>query len=224
MLNLTPNSTNNLIIYADTVSAGLSVGNYYLLVFTNTSSQQTTAVFATAVRKNTRFVELEINLVGVNGQNLPLNGDIYLYPEGNFTYQAFNLDQPTTDPGNPNPPYIWDDVEAFWAFVAVNWDLLGLVDYKKIDEGQAFLYSEIPCEHEVRFVPYEGGNNYLDAIVYVTGVPLYQFPCVIQSGTTFTVEQNTNTYCSTITIENNATLIINQGITLNQTLSPYEQC
>lgn len=224
MLNLTPNSTNNLIIYADTVSPELFVGNDFLLVFTSTSSQQTTAVFATVIRRNTRFVELEINLVGVNGQNLPLNGDIYLYPDGNFTYQVFNLDQPTTDPGNPNPPYIWDDVEAFWAFVALNWDLLGLVDYNKIDEGQAFLYSEIPCEREVRFVPYEGGNNYLDAIVYVTGVPLYQFPCVIQSGTTFTVEQNTNTYCSTITIENNATLIINQGITLNQTLSPYEQC
>ena len=77
MLNLKPNNTNNLIIYADTVSAGSNLGNFFTLVFTNTYSKQTFSVAANVVRRNTRFVELEINLVGVNGLNDPINGDIY---------------------------------------------------------------------------------------------------------------------------------------------------
>jgi hypothetical protein len=224
MLNLTPNSPNNLIIYADTVSPGMSVGNFYLIVFTNTYSKQTFAVVPRVLRRNTRFVELEVTTVGVNGQNLPLDGDIYLFPEGNFTYMVFNTNAPTTDPSVPIPCMVWDTDADFWEFARTVWDVCGLVKAEEIDRGQAFLYSEIPCEREVRFVPYEGGNNILDAIVYVTGVSLYQFPCTIQANTTFTVENNTNTYCPVITVENNATLIINQGITLNQSLSPYEQC
>ena len=93
MLNLTPNSDNNLIIYADTVTS--SVGNYFLILFTNSYSRETFAVVPRTVRRNTRFVELEVTLVGVNGQNLPLDGDIYLYPEGNWEYIVFNTNAPT---------------------------------------------------------------------------------------------------------------------------------
>ena len=60
MLNLTPDTTNNLIIYADTVSAEYTVGDYFLMVLTNTYSKQTFAVVPTIIRRNTRFVELEI--------------------------------------------------------------------------------------------------------------------------------------------------------------------
>ena len=222
MLNLTPNSDNNLIVYADTVSE--SVGNYFLMVFTNAYSRETFAVVPRIVRRNTRFVELEITLVGVNGQNRPLDGDIYLYPEGNWDYIVFNTNAPTTDPSTPLPCMVWDTDEDFWEFSRTVWNVCGLVEAIEIDRGQAFLYSEVPCEREVQFVPYVSDNEFLRNVVYVTGVQLYQFPCTIQAYTTFTVEENTTTYCPIITIENNAILVINQGITLEQKFSPYEQC
>ena len=222
MLNLTPNSDNNLIVYADTVSE--SVGNYFLMVLTNSYSRETFAVVPRIVRRNTRFVELEITLVGVDGQNRPLDGDIYLYPEGNWEYIVFNTDAPTTDPSVPIPCMVWDTDEDFWNFSRTVWDVCGLVQAVEIDRGQAFLYSEVPCEREVQFVPYVSDNEFLRNVVYVTGVQLYQFPCTVQAYTTFTVEENTTTYCPIITIENNAILVINQGITLEQKFSPYEQC
>ena len=222
MLNLTPNSDNNLIVYADTVSE--SVGNYFLMVLTNSYSRETFAVVPRIVRRNTRFVELEITLVGVDGQNRPLDGDIYLYPEGNWEYIVFNTDAPTTDPSVPIPCMVWDTDEDFWNFSRTVWDVCGLVEAVEIDRGQAFLYSEVPCEREVQFVPYVSDNEFLRNVVYVTGVQLYQFPCTVQAYTTFTVEENTTTYCPIITIENNAILVINQGITLEQKFSPYEQC
>jgi hypothetical protein len=222
MLNLTPNSDNNLIVYADTVSE--SVGNFFLMVLTNSYSRETFAVVPRIVRRNSRFVELEITLVGVDGQNLPLNGDIYLYPEGNWEYIVFNTNAPTTDPSTPLPCMVWDTDEDFWNFSNTVWNVCGLVEAIEIDRGQAFLYSEVPCEREVQFVPYVSDNEFLRNVVYVTGVQLYQFPCTIQAYTTFTVEENTTTYCPIITIENNAILVIDQGITLEQKFSPYEQC
>lgn len=60
MLNLTPLSTNNLIIYADTVSSQVNTGNFFTIVFTNLTSKQTFAVVPSIIRRNTRFVELEI--------------------------------------------------------------------------------------------------------------------------------------------------------------------
>jgi hypothetical protein len=222
MLNLTPNSENNLVIYADTLSQ--SVGNFFLVVFTNSYSRETFAVVPNVVRRNSRFVELSVDLVGVNGQNLPLDGQVYLYPEGNFEYMVFNTNAPTTDPSTPIPCMVWDTDDDFWEFSRTVWDVCGLVTAVEIDRGQAFLYAEVPCEREVQFVPYVSDNEFLRNVVYVTGVQLYQFPCTIQANTTFTVENDTTTYCPIITIENNAILVINQGITLKQQFSPYEQC
>ncbi len=89
MLNLTPNSVNNLIIYADTVTD--SAGDYFLMEITNSYSRESFLVVPTIVRRNTRFVELEINLVGVDGQDLPLQADIYLFPDGDFGVEYLGL-------------------------------------------------------------------------------------------------------------------------------------
>lgn len=222
MLNLTPNSNNNLIIYADTLSG--SVGNFFLLVFTNTYSKQTFAVVPTILRRNSRFTELQITLVGVEGQNRPLEGNIYLFPEGNFTYTVFNTSEPTTDPSSDAPCLVWDTAEAFWQFADTVWNICGLLDAVLVDKGQAYLLEPVPCKKEIEFIPYISDNENLLSVIYVTGVPLFQFPCTILAGTTFVVEQTTTTFCPTILLETNATLIINQGITLKQQFSPYEQC
>jgi hypothetical protein len=223
MLNLKPNSINNLIIYADTVSAGSNLGNFFTLVFTNTYSKQTFSVAANVVRRNTRFVELEINLVGVNGLNDPINGDIYLYPEGNYDYIAFNTNAPTITFESPLSCTVWSTDEDFWNFAQTVWNVCQ-IEFVQIDRGQAFLYSEVPCEREVEFVPYVGGNEILDAIVYVTNTPLYQFPCIIPSGTNYTVAQNTITYCQTITLETGASLSVPTPITLTQKYAPWGYC
>ena len=223
MLNLTPNSTNNLIIYADTVSAGQSVGNFFTIVFTNSYSKQTFSVAATVVRRNIRFVELEINLVGVNGLNNPIAGDIYLYPEGNYEYMVFNTNAPTITFQSPLSCAAWATDEDFWNFTLTVWNVCE-IEFTQIDRGQAFLYSDVPCEREIEFVPYTGGNELLEAIVYVTNTPLYQFPCTIPTGTDYVVEQNTTTYCLTITIEDGASLTVEGDNTLTQTAAPWGYC
>ena len=223
MLNLTPNTTNNLIIYADTVSAGSNLGDYFTIVFTNSYSKQTFSVAANIVRRNTRFVELEINLVGVDGLNDPMNGDIYLYPEGNYEYMVFNTNAPTITFESPLSCAVWSNDDDFWNFAQTVWNVCQ-IEFEQIDRGQAFLYAVDPCEHEVEFVPYTAGNELLEAIVYVTNTPLFQFPCLIPSGTTFTLEQNTVTYCQTITLENGAVLDIPSPLTLTQITAPWGYC
>lgn len=223
MLNLTPLSVNNLIVYADTVSAGTSVGNFFTIVFTNTYSKQTFSVAANVVRRNTRFVELEIELVGVNGLDNAINGQIYLYPEGNYEYMVFNTNAPTITLQSPLACAIWNTENDFWNFAQTVWNVCQ-IQYNQIDRGQAFLYSNDPCEREIEFVPYVGGNNLLEAIVYVTNTPLFQFPCTIPEDTNYVVSQDTTTYCLTINIEDGASLTVESGNTLKQTAAPYGYC
>ena len=223
MLNLTPNSTNNLIVYADTVSAGYSAGNDFTISFTNLYSKQVWNVLPSVVRRNSRFIEFEIDLIGVTGFNDPVDGSIYLYPEGNFDYEVFNTSAPTIGVTGALQTYTWSNPGDFEYYVDTTWTSQGIT-YKSIDLGQAYLYSEIPCEREIEFVPYDGGNNWLDNIVYVTGVPLYQFPCTIPTPEQYVLEQTLTTYCPVITIEGGASLTIPEDLILTQITGPYAQC
>lgn len=228
MINLIPREVNNFVIYADTTSTGTDLGDYFLAIFTNTYSKQTFAVAPTIVRRNSRFVELEIELVGVNQQDNPYEGKIYLYPEGNWTYTVFNTNAPTlsSSPGVLDCK-VWSTDEDFWNFSRTVWEECQIVS-SIIDQGQAFLYSdEDACERELEAVPYTGGNNILDAIVYVTGVPLYQFPCTIGTiaeDRDYEVTVDTTTYCRTITIEDGASLTVAGDAELLQTGAPYGYC
>lgn len=223
MLNLTPNSTNNLIVYADTVSAGYSAGNDFTISFTNLYSKQVWNVLPSVLRRNSRFIEFEIDLIGVTGFNDPVDGSIYLYPEGNFDYEVFNTSAPTIGVTGALQTYTWSNPGDFEYYVDTTWTSQGIT-YKSIDLGQAYLYSEIPCEREIEFVPYDGGNNWLDNIVYVTGVPLYQFPCTIPTPEQYVLEQTLTTYCPVITIEGGASLTIPEDLILTQITGPYAQC
>ena len=158
-----------------------------------------------------------------DGLNDPINGDIYLYPEGNYEYIAFNTNAPTITFESPLSCVVWSTDEDFWNFAQTVWNVCQ-IEFEQIDRGQAFLYAEDPCEHEVQFVPYTEGNEILDAIVYVTNTPLYQFPCTIPSGTIYTLLQNTVTYCQTIIVETGATLNIPTPLTLTQKYAPWGYC
>ena len=221
MINLQPRQTNRFIIYADTASPGKSLGQYFFMTFTNTFTKQVFGVVPRVIKRNTRFIELEIEAVGVNQQEQPLDGKIYLFPEGNFSYQVFNTSVPTLDP--QNPCLRWNTAEDFWNFATTIWNVCNVIRFAQVDAGQAFLYSDIPCQREVEFISYES-NDDLRNIVFVSGIPLHNFPCTVLAGTTFTVEVDTITYCTTVKVENGATLIIKSNKTLNIKKSPYEQC
>lgn len=228
MLNLTPLSTNNLIIYADTVSPQVNIGNFFTIVFTNLSSKETFAVVPNIVRRNTRFVELEVELVGVNSLNNALNGQIYLYPEGNFEYTVFQTNAPTITLQSPLNCVVWSTAEAFWNFSQTVWNVCQ-IQSQTIDIGQAFLYAENPCEHEVEFISYND-NDLMESVVYVAGIPLFQFPCTITSlnnqgqPNNYVLEQTTTTYCTTITIEDGASLTVPDDYVLTQTFAPFGYC
>ena len=196
MFNLTLGATNNVVVYADTVTS--SVGNFFTIVFTNAYSRESFEVVPTIVRRNYRFVELEFDSVGVQDYSDPLNGSVYLYPQENFDYIVYNTATQTLDP------------------------LAGT--YEEVDRGQAFLYTDVECDREIKFVPYISDNEGLFNVVYVTSIPMANFPCVVQNGEYFTVETNTITYCNPVLIENGGTVKINDNIFLKQIPSPYEPC
>jgi hypothetical protein len=196
MFNLTLGATNNVVVYADTVSS--SVGNFFTIVFTNAYSRETFEVVPSIVRRNYRFVELEFDTVGVTGYSDPINGLVYLYPIENFDYIVYNTATATLTP------------------------LAGT--HEEIDRGQAFLYTEDECDREIKFVPYISDNEGLFNVVYVTSIPMANFPCTVFNGEYFTVETNTITYCNPVLIENGGTVQINDNIFLKQQPSPYEPC
>jgi hypothetical protein len=228
MLNLTPLSVNNLIVYADTVSPQVNIGNFFTIVFTNLSSKQTFAVVPNVVRRNTRFIELEVELVGVNSLDNALNGKVYLYPEGNYEYTVFQTNAPTITFESPLNCTVWSTAAQFWNFSTTVWNVCQ-IEFQSIDIGQAYLYATDPCEHEVEFVAYND-NDLMEAIVYVTGIPLFQFPCTITplnnegQPNNYVLEQTTTTYCTTITIEDGASLTVPDDYVLTQTFAPFGYC
>jgi hypothetical protein len=223
MLNLTPQSTNNLIVYTDTVTAGGATGAYFTMLFTNAYSKQTFAVVPNVVRRNARFIEFEIDLVNYDQADDRANGQIYLYPEGNFDYMVFNTTVPTLDVGSQFTCSTWANDEEFWNYWIDFFSACAGTAFE-VDRGQAFLYADLACDREIEFVPFISSNEFLQSIVYVTAIPQVQFPCTIASGTTWTVEENTVTYCNPITVANDGTLIINNNVFLKQILSSYVQC
>ncbi len=223
MINLTPKSTNNFIVYSDTISPGGATGAYFTCLFTNSYSKQTFAVVPKVIKRNYRFIEFEIDLLNYNQKDNRANGEIYLFPEGNFDYMIFNTSVPTLNVGSQFTCDTWEDDEEFWNY----WldffaECQGTAT--EIDRGQAVLYADLACDREIEFVPYISDNEFLRSIVYVTNIPLVQFPCTISAGTTWTVQENTVTYCNPVTIEMNSDLLINDGIFLKQVISSTQQC
>jgi len=239
MLNLTPLQSNELIVYADTVNS--SVGDYFTIVFTNGFSKKTFSVIPNVIRRNIRFVELSVDLVGVNELDDRENGKIYLYPEGNWTYMVFQTNQPTLDVNQPQLLNQWNTEEDFWNFADFYWNAF---NFAQIDRGQAFLYAEIPCERELEYfalggdepewinlpedpiewIAYSNGNDKREAIVYVQGVPAIQFPCTIPFDLDYFVNVDTVTYCPVITIEDGGSLTIETPVYLQQKFAPYGYC
>lgn len=122
MINLKPQTTNNFIIYYDTINSIDIIGNYFLMRLTNGFSKQDYYVVPNIIRRNTKFIELQINLVPSAGADDPINGDILIEWDGNFDYKIWNTIQPTLNPAggaiidegqaflepDPTPEITWD--------------------------------------------------------------------------------------------------------------------
>jgi len=139
MINLKQNETNSFIIYADTISNDINTyGDYFLVGFINGFTKYWTYVVPNVLRRNKRFVELEIELVNDPSGEDPLNGKVYLNPIGNYDYKVWNMDNPDLDPATGN----------------------------QIDQGQMVLTSLL-CS-EVELDSYISDNETLQAIVYAS--------------------------------------------------------
>lgn len=137
MINLTAGETNQIIIYADTVSnADVSYGDYFLFGFQDTYSKEWFYVIPDYTTRNTRYINFQIMVADtcIIDPDLP---EIFLKLPGNWTYKIWNMVSPSLDPADGN----------------------------LIDQGQAYLNPYDPPE--VGFVEYQSDNNNLESEVYM---------------------------------------------------------
>lgn len=141
MLNLQANQINTVIIYADTISNDqVTFGDYFLLGFQSTYSKNWAYVVPTVVTRNSRYVKFSFEVSEVDIED-PLNGKVWLFAPGNWTYKVWNTVTPTLDPS------VGD----------------------MIDQGQMYLDTYTPPE--IVFTSYTDTNNDLANVIYYTDNP-----------------------------------------------------
>lgn len=137
MINLTAGETNQIIIYADTISnAEITYGNYFLFGFQDTYSKEWFYVIPDYTTRNTRYINFQI-LVSDACIDEPEQAAIFLQLPGNWNYKLWNMASPSLDPA----------------------------DGDLIDQGQAYLNPYDPPE--VSFLEYDSDNNNLESEVYM---------------------------------------------------------
>ena len=173
MLNLNiPLTSNtqaisNLVFYTDTVTD--SIGDFFTLVLTNSTTQKTQIVnfdpsYANIISRNTRFIELRLSIFGPDSVPSPEAGTINLAaPAGNWTYTLWQSSAMLLclDPACSyefNSPEEWLTYRQTWSG--------GIASTQK-DEGQAFVIENNPDYREIVFTPYTQGNEDFESIVYV---------------------------------------------------------
>lgn len=137
MIKLEQNSSNEFIIYADTITNDVQTfGDYFLIGFNNGFTKEWVYVVPEVVTRNSRYLKLRIQLAVNYPSEAPFNSVVFLTPSGNWDYKIWNTTFPTLDP-------------------AVG-DL--------IDKGQMVLENEVPAE--LVYTPYISDNETAIAYVY----------------------------------------------------------
>jgi hypothetical protein len=162
MINLTAGETNQIIIYADTISnAEISYGDYFLFGFQDTYSKEYFYVIPDYTTRNTRFINFQVMVADtcIIDPNLP---EIFLQLPGNWNYKLWNMVSPSLDPADGD---LIDQGQAF--LNPYEPPEVGFVEYVSDNEN---LESEVYMyEQAIEFVSYESDNENLESEVYMYG-------------------------------------------------------
>jgi hypothetical protein len=141
MINLNVGAVNEFAIYADTIDNSVQqFGEYFLIGFKSTYTNHWTYVIPTTIKRNSRFVQFNLDVVEQGTADDPFDGILSIFPPGNYSYKCWNLDTATLDPSE------------------------GIL----IDEGQMIMGSYSPPE--VIFTSYISDNETFQNIIYYSGV------------------------------------------------------
>lgn len=137
MIQLKQDSSNEFVIYANTISNSVEqFGDYFLIGFQNGFTKEWTYVVPYVLSRNSRYLKFQVSVVPSLPEEDPLNYSVYLSPSMNWDYKIWNLDYPTLLPDSGN----------------------------LIDKGQMILENqEIP---EVQFTAYVSPDDNLTSTVY----------------------------------------------------------
>ena len=162
MINLTAGETNQIIIYADTISnAEISYGDYFLFGFQDTYSKEWFYVIPDYTTRNTRYINFQIDVSDACIDD-PEQATIFLQLPGNWNYKLWNMVAPSLDPADGD---LIDQGQAF--LNPYDPPEVGFVEYVSDNEN---LESEVYMyEQAIEFVSYESDNENLESEVYMYG-------------------------------------------------------
>lgn len=163
MINLEQLTSNEFVIYANTIDNDVQeFGDYFLIGFQSGFTKEWTYVIPFVLTRNTRYLKFTISLVANISIEDPTNGIVYLSPSGNWDYKIWNTDYATLDPGigtlidsgqmilnDQNPPEV-----IFDTYVSANEDL------------QSVIFT--PATGGTEPIVYESNNEQLQSYVYYT--------------------------------------------------------
>lgn len=100
MINLSVGAVNEFVIYADTIDNSVQqFGDYFLIGFKSLYTNHWTYVIPTVIRRNSRFIQFNLDIVEQGTGDDPFNGILSVFPPGsNYSYKCWNIDSPTLDP------------------------------------------------------------------------------------------------------------------------------
>lgn len=141
MINLSVGQDNEFVIYADTIDNSVrDFGDYFLIGFKSLYTNHWVYVVPQVIKRNSRFIQFNIQIVEKDSPDDPLNSILEIFPPGNYSYKCWNLDAPTLD---PSAGYL-------------------------IDEGQMIMASYTPSE--ITKYTYISDNESFKNIIFYSGV------------------------------------------------------
>lgn len=132
MINLSVGDNNQFAIYADTIDNSVrDFGDYFLIGFKSLYTNHWIYVIPQVIKRNSRFIQFNIDVVQRGTPDDPLNSILEVFPPGNYSYKCWNLDFPTLD---PSAGYLIDEGQMIMA----NYNPPEIVEYTYISDNETF--------------------------------------------------------------------------------------
>jgi len=132
MINLSVGAVNEFAIYADTIDNDVQqYGDYFLIGFKSLYTNHWAYVIPTIIKRNSRFVQLNLDVVEQGTGDDPFNGILEVFPPGNYSYKCWNIDTPTLDPSNG---ILIDEAQMIMS----NYSPAEVIEYTYISDNETF--------------------------------------------------------------------------------------